>query len=690
MPAEFCKLVFSVAEYDTSRYPIQQQSIKTMKSHAFPLMFKSCALSCLLLLTTSFCASANADDPPSVSKLVSSLSFPPPVSEPASGPSLLRVFTPSSAAPVGNFTLTTTTDLDLSGSMWNRGLDENAVYHAALKHQQQVPGASDRDWEIRVGAGGQIYSLRDELLGELVPPQLDRFPFNDEVFQVICVNTSTRQTGPNAEAAFYHQSGYYAFGHANGAPRNDSRYFTTPVYSPLLSSGAAEADSYSTLCLAVQANPTHTPQIPSGLLNYQRTRSLGDGVIEITYVIYNFGDTTVDFHNMPWGGVRKSKLDNMLVSNPGGGFSEHRIRDFGDFESQVIDARNMGGWAAFAEGVNGADRGLAYVFGFDDAVRQPWQRSGSSWRWGDARGDSENRNFNVGTFRRVIDIAPGDLFESRYFMVLGDVDHIESTINQQGLVAAATYDMIQITEQDGPPTLCYQIQTNNGGVGVRLVDTSEPHDFKTYAHPVQGSKPLFLFADGAGNQFLSVDPYALSDLPYDGITNYQGILGFVLPANIAQGAGPYVDLETLFPADFYLNTDPRTTIMALNGTLLGDFDFDSDVDLADLDQYNGNLGVAAVGDLAALDLNGNGTVDSGDFSQHYTSLVETTNGRTGTFAGDANLDGAVDVLNDAFSLIVNLDEASTSWSDADFNGDGLVDVLRDGFLLIGNLGNRNQ
>ena len=62
----------------------------------------------------------------------------------------------------------------------------------------------------------------------------------------------------------------------------------------------------------------------------------------------------------------------------------------------------------------------------------------------------------------------------------------------------------------------------------------------------------------------------------------------------------------------------------------------------------------------------------------------------GTLAGDANLDGVVDVLNDAFTLIANLgNNMATSWSQGDFNGDEVVDVLNDAFTLIGNLGQSN-
>jgi len=110
---------------------------------------------------------------------------------------------------------------------------------------------------------------------------------------------------------------------------------------------------------------------------------------------------------------------------------------------------------------------------------------------------------------------------------------------------------------------------------------------------------------------------------------------------------------------------------------LGDFDQDGDVDLIDLDRYIGNIGDAAAGDLAELDLDGDGTVGINDFQQHYGTLVQTSNGGNGTFAGDLNLDGTVNVLGD-------------SWASGDLNADGTVNVLGDAFLLIGNLGRSNS
>ena len=101
---------------------------------------------------------------------------------------------------------------------------------------------------------------------------------------------------------------------------------------------------------------------------------------------------------------------------------------------------------------------------------------------------------------------------------------------------------------------------------------------------------------------------------------------------------------------------------------------------------------AALGRFERMDLDGSGFVDLPDLVMHYTDLVETSNGQVGTFAGDADLNGTVDVLMDAFTLVGNLgaDEGITSWSQGDFNADRTVNVLGDAFLLVANLLNSNE
>ena len=123
--------------------------------------------------------------------------------------------------------------------------------------------------------------------------------------------------------------------------------------------------------------------------------------------------------------------------------------------------------------------------------------------------------------------------------------------------------------------------------------------------------------------------------------------------------------------------------------VLGDFNLDGVVNCSDLDGYVGNIGAAADGALAALDIDGNGTLDASDAELHITALVETSNGGVGTFPGDLNCDGTVDVLSDAFALVGNLGGSATSYAQGDINFDEAVDVLGDAFVLVGNLGNTN-
>ncbi|MDA8563716.1 hypothetical protein N9L06_04605, partial [Mariniblastus sp.] len=128
--------------------------------------------------------------------------------------------------------------------------------------------------------------------------------------------------------------------------------------------------------------------------------------------------------------------------------------------------------------------------------------------------------------------------------------------------------------------------------------------------------------------------------------------------------------------------------------LLGDFEPDGDVDADDIDFFSGlvtannDAGTLVTAVNAQLDLDANGTINSEDLRIHVETLVQTSNGRVGTFFGDANLDGTVDVLGDAFILVANLNGPG-GWAEADFNQDGRVTVLGDAFSLVANLRRSN-
>jgi len=125
------------------------------------------------------------------------------------------------------------------------------------------------------------------------------------------------------------------------------------------------------------------------------------------------------------------------------------------------------------------------------------------------------------------------------------------------------------------------------------------------------------------------------------------------------------------------------------GGVVGDYDGNGVVECADLDGYVGNIGAAADGMLAALDLDGNGTLGASDADAHIRTLVVTSNGIAGTFPGDVNCDGRVDVLGDALALVLSLGGAANMYSQGDINFDGQVNVLGDAVVLVGNLGMSN-
>ena len=95
--------------------------------------------------------------------------------------------------------------------------------------------------------------------------------------------------------------------------------------------------------------------------------------------------------------------------------------------------------------------------------------------------------------------------------------------------------------------------------------------------------------------------------------------------------------------------------------------------------YSVTLGSSSItGSVGGLALDGNGDGSAGgDFATQVYQAIP----------GDANLDGVVNVLGDAFILVANLGTTSgAGWVDSDFNADGMVNVLRDAFPLVANLG----
>jgi hypothetical protein len=80
---------------------------------------------------------------------------------------ILDVFPPSVATVEKDRQGLTSISLDYtpSTSLWAEGLDEKQVFHAQIQHDQN----ENNSFTLRIGKGGQVYSLRGPF-GESVPP----------------------------------------------------------------------------------------------------------------------------------------------------------------------------------------------------------------------------------------------------------------------------------------------------------------------------------------------------------------------------------------------------------------------------------------------------------------------------------------------------------------------------------------
>ena len=213
------------------------------------------------------------------------------------------------------------------------------------------------------------------------------------------------------------------------------------------------------------------------------------------------------------------------------------------------------------------------------------------------------------------------------------------------------------------------------------VETILPNDSE------DGNRPLLMIPGGDGSTSSATSNWLDLDFDVSGLSLAAGESGaFRLrffdtnPFNLAQ--------PTLAAAVHLDNI--AITVIEPSAGVLGDFDGNGVVDCVDLDGYIGNLDNPATEMLAALDIDLDETITLEDANSTIMNLVVASNGITGTFPGDLNCDGIVDVLGDAFALIGNLGSMVTSYADGDINFDGNVDVLGDAFVLISNLGMSNE
>jgi hypothetical protein len=409
-----------------------------------------------------------------------------------------------------------------SGSTWAiDSFPESQVFHAQIDYTSSVD--TTESFSFRVGKGGNIYSFRG-VFGESVAPQwrnsnwvqptygggTSYAPWVDEVWQMVAVDGVLNNVPDSSY--FIHQAGVYL-----KTPQQ-----TQPFFSPMLAEYYNEDDrSYSVVNWGQQA---HTEDIQntgfrSDLLYYTRYKVLGDGILQVDNMIYNFGEDNISFINIPWGGVRNSSLEHFFISDPS---SNYALADGLYGQTPVIQTANTGGWMAWSNDSLGNSPTLAM------AHPKTTSTNGNVFRYGDAGNLSNPNNlrdyhvFEMIRFPSNEQLSFGTALSFRFFYVLGaNVDSARSTILDNGLVNAA-FDSDLIPQKWEIDSIAYDIDFNGSGFSVNQGMTG----LMLRAVPYMSSYPLFLITSNVG-QAITSDPYHFSQIPYDGITENIELLGFL-------------------------------------------------------------------------------------------------------------------------------------------------------------------
>jgi hypothetical protein len=406
---------------------------------------------------------------------------------------------------------------------WHKKWDEKDVFRVELS-----PLHKTSRYTLRIGKGGHVYSIVTPV-GEIMPPQNKEHAWVDDTLLLTAhqYDLKPQKGSPGQFTAFIHQAGMY--------PHQDSKAMGGKAfYAPLvaerydLSSG-----QYSTLTLGmISCGPSYNR---SDLLMYSKIREMGDGVFEVTYMLYNYNTSytnaqenyTTDFS--PWGGVRTSVLPNHVLSNTDGSYRLANV-NFGATGS-MVDASKTGGWAAAVQDAGKPEaQAFAWIFGTKRYGRI------TKFSYGDARRD----DFNVQALLIRDKLPPGTLVWLRMYFAAGKLGTVAANGKKyQGKVAYGIWSIGQAESK----TIPLYLRREGGQTVLQAGDAGRPAMY-VYAQPVKDSKPLYLIKNlKTGKYHATCDPYMLMKRvpiprdrkgrtgirPYDGSTKIVKIFGYVMP-----------------------------------------------------------------------------------------------------------------------------------------------------------------
>jgi MYXO-CTERM domain-containing protein len=431
---------------------------------------------------------------------------------------------PSKTLPFlqGQWTFSVNSENSTPSSDW-LGLKESQVFLRQLAHQQSGGG-----WTIKIGKGGQIFSIASPATGEMIALQrISHGQWVDEVLQHTIpsfLHSKSSSPTPIVDGDI-HQAGYYTRSDLDPTVQIIPASIYSPVFPSLLEELRQVENGFSLITWPQHA---HLPRTYSenGMLMHQLTRDVGDGVVEITIVITKWQGEETRALNLPWSAFRSQSLPATLISAPDGSYA----RDNQTFGSGVgrrwLKDRDTGGWIAFAQGDKPDSSGIGIVFGREPSVIE----SGTSYvQWGEYGTSLDGGT--VGTVKRDIKLLPGDSVFSRYFVVIGTL----AKIQQHGNLLQSRVEvgrLVTSAEQAGLVRICPD------AVNKVRRGCTDPGQARFYAFRdfLPDAVPLFLLRDPNAKVNITADPYEVSADPTNGVTEYLDVLGWASRATSQAGS----------------------------------------------------------------------------------------------------------------------------------------------------------
>ncbi|OHX64567.1 hypothetical protein NH26_23635 [Flammeovirga pacifica] len=432
---------------------------------------------------------------------------------------LTAVFPEANVPQQGSTPLVFTEEYTSSESDWAISWGENKVFDCLLKYDSPInPNYS---YELRIGKGGQVYSFITSK-GETIAPQWrnpnsangleygpNYSPWVDDVWQLVAVDKSLHDP-ENHEKYFIHQAGVYL--------KDPNMNNQQPFYSPQVASYYDAAnESYTTVNWGQHAHVDENLKagFTSEILYYTQYKNIGNGIIQVDYLIYNFGNDTMDHINAPWGGVRRSAYDHNFMSNSDNSYSEV-VGNFSTLPNTKFTETN--GWVAFSTNQSGTGPSMGLMV----------NNASGLMRVGDASG-GDSRDFSVYSgIKNGFSIDFGKIYRIRnYFILQSSVARISEKVEILQLQERTFCDFESKTENEVGSTRYF---FNQDDLKITTQQTNNDNGLLLKLQPYNDAYPLFkingLNAKNEVETRITSDLYSFSQYPYDGHLNDIQLLGF--------------------------------------------------------------------------------------------------------------------------------------------------------------------